>query len=120
MGRRQAGAERCRRIDEHTPDPGKVAAAMARLGAISGSPLPGKLLLKCDSHLPISGSQLEPSALAGLAGAARLMSEGCDYWESRGLGGVMGNACHIPWATGGSMVPETQWLQYYQAGIAPR
>jgi D-serine dehydratase len=71
------------------------------------------LVKECD------GMQLEPSALAGLSGAARLMSEGRDYLQSRGLGGVMGNACHVPWATGGSMVPETEWLRYYQAGIAP-
>jgi D-serine dehydratase len=64
------------------------------------------------------GMQLEPSALAGLAGAVRLMSEGHDYLENCGLGGVVSNACHVPWATGGSMVPETEWLQYYQAGIA--
>ncbi len=62
--------------------------------------------------------QLEPSALAGLAAWTRLVREGRDQLRERGLEGVMDNACHLVWATGGSMVPEAEWARYYAAGLA--
>ncbi len=51
---------------------------------------------------------MEPSALASMAGPARLLSstEGLGYIEDKGLSLVMDNATHIVWGTGGGMVPE--------------
>ena len=51
---------------------------------------------------------LEPAAVAGLVGPYRLMTtdNGKGYIESAGLSDKMGQATHIAWATGGSMVPE--------------
>ncbi|MPN35867.1 D-serine dehydratase [bioreactor metagenome] len=59
---------------------------------------------------------LEPSALAGAAGPARLFMEGqgISYLEKEGLGGNTKNAVHLVWATGGSMVPEHIKMQNYQ------
>ncbi len=62
--------------------------------------------------------QLEPSALAGLAAIGRLPSEGRDYLESHNLEAVMDDACHIAWATGGSMVPQEECSRYYRMGVA--
>lgn len=62
---------------------------------------------------------LEPSALAGVAGSARLFSEeqGASYLEKEGLTEKMGNAVHLAWATGGSMVPEHIQMQNYQKAV---
>lgn len=62
---------------------------------------------------------LEPSALAGVAGPARLFSEeqGTSYLEQEGLTESMGNAVHLAWATGGSMVPEHIKMQNYQKAV---
>lgn len=50
---------------------------------------------------------LEPAAIAGLPGAARLFStpEGRDYITTHQLKDKMPQATHIAWATGGSLVP---------------
>ncbi|MEN6636656.1 MAG: D-serine ammonia-lyase [Clostridiaceae bacterium] len=62
---------------------------------------------------------LEPSALAGVAGPARLLMEeqGVSYLKKEGLAGNMGNAVHLAWATGGSMVPEHIMKQNYQKAV---
>lgn len=62
--------------------------------------------------------ELEPSALAGTAGPGWICgtSEGEDYIQRNGLGGVMGHAVHIAWATGGSMVPQAVMKSYYEKG----
>ena len=62
---------------------------------------------------------LEPSALAGVAGPARLFTEeqGLSYLEKEGLTEKMGNAVHLAWATGGSMVPEHIQMQNYQKAV---
>lgn len=54
------------------------------------------------------GIFLEPAALAGVSGAARLLrtEAGKGYIDSQNLADKMGRATHIAWATGGSMVPE--------------
>lgn len=62
---------------------------------------------------------LEPSALAGVAGPARLLMEeqGTSYLEKEGLAGNMKNVVHLAWATGGSMVPMEIMMQNYQKAI---
>lgn len=52
------------------------------------------------------GIRLEPSALAGMYGAVAL------YRES----GMAKRGIHLVWATGGSMVPETELEKYYIEG----
>jgi D-serine dehydratase len=61
--------------------------------------------------------ELEPSALAGVVGMRGLFSAQTPYIEQQGLSGVMQNATHIAWATGGSMVPKEEREQYYQQGV---
>ena len=56
--------------------------------------------------------RLEPSALAGLPGMG-LVCAG-DWAESQGID--LRKAVHIAWATGGSMVPEDIWQEYYRLG----
>lgn len=51
---------------------------------------------------------MEPSAMAGMPGPARLCkrSEGQHYLHRHGLLGKMSDAAHVIWGTGGSMVPS--------------
>ena len=54
---------------------------------------------------------VEPSAAAGFAGADRCMRPGspfADYLREHDLTGVMDQATHIVWATGGGLVPESE------------
>ena len=51
------------------------------------------------------GLKLEPSALAGFMGPAVVPDGG-------------GNTIHIAWSTGGEMVPEAVWQEYYETGKA--
>ncbi|WP_415902402.1 D-serine ammonia-lyase [Neptuniibacter sp. QD29_5] len=59
---------------------------------------------------------LEPSALAGATGIVNLISQGESYLQNHGLQSKLGNSTHIIWATGGSMVPESEWQSYYKLG----
>ena len=59
--------------------------------------------------------QLEPSAVAGFLGIANVLKNR-DYLSSLGLADKMDNATHIVWATGGNMVPDSVWRDYYQKG----
>lgn len=61
---------------------------------------------------------LEPAALAGVPGPAKLFNtiEGHHYIEMKGLSGKMDQATHISWATGGSMVPLEDMALFYNAG----
>lgn len=61
---------------------------------------------------------LEPSALAGIAGPARLFAEpqGRLYINQQNLTEKMKDAVHISWATGGSMVPKEIMDSYVDAG----
>jgi D-serine dehydratase len=61
----------------------------------------------------------EPSALAGAPGMFNLfgMQAGIKYLREQGLNDKIGNASHIIWATGGSMVPKTEMDHYYRKGI---
>lgn len=60
---------------------------------------------------------LEPAAVAGVTGPARLFSSplGKAYIRDKGLEDKMKNANHISWATGGSMVPEEDRKAFYNA-----
>ncbi|CAM3466499.1 MULTISPECIES: D-serine ammonia-lyase [Yersinia] len=58
------------------------------------------------------GIQLEPSALAGMPGAARVTSSP-DYLSKHGFSPEkMKNAIHLVWATGGGMVPAAEMSKY--------
>lgn len=60
---------------------------------------------------------LEPSALAGMCGPLWLAQDSeREYLVKQGVDGLMEQAVHIPWGTGGSMVPEEDMQQYYQNG----
>jgi len=62
--------------------------------------------------------RLEPSALAGMPGAVKLLKEasGQEYIAKNSLSDKMKNAVHIAWATGGSMVPQDVMEDYYSKG----
>lgn len=57
------------------------------------------------------GVRLEPSAVAGLPGPARVLAS-ADRLPDR----VMANATHLAWATGGSMAPEADMQAYLDRG----
>ncbi|MDN6731769.1 MAG: D-serine ammonia-lyase, partial [Atopostipes suicloacalis] len=61
---------------------------------------------------------LEPAAVAGLAGPFKLLSteKGKKYLEKYQLGSQLKNATHIAWATGGSMVPTDEQLNFIREG----
>lgn len=60
---------------------------------------------------------LEPAAVVGVTGPARLFSSahGQAYIKEKGLEDKMKQANHISWATGGSMVPEADRKAFYHA-----
>ncbi|MEC5409296.1 D-serine ammonia-lyase [Paraburkholderia sp. MPAMCS5] len=65
------------------------------------------------------GVRLEPSALAGAPGFARVLSETQGYRARMTLDAVaMRNATHVIWATGGGMVPDSEMSAYLETGRA--
>jgi D-serine dehydratase len=61
--------------------------------------------------------RLEPSALAGAPGFARVSSETQGYRTRMKLDdATMRRATHVIWATGGGMVPEAEMTAYLAAG----
>lgn len=64
------------------------------------------------------GVRLEPSALAGLPGMARVLAaEQSEYRQRIGLSSErLARATHLAWATGGSMVPEDEMNAYLAKG----
>ena len=63
------------------------------------------------------GQRLEPSALAGVPGIARVQGEQQGYRARIGLGPqAMNNATHLVWATGGNMVPADEMDAYLTKG----
>lgn len=64
------------------------------------------------------GIRLEPSALAGMTGPQWILhtEAGLSYQRQEGLTDKMSDSTHIVWATGGSMVPEADWLSYEKKG----
>lgn len=64
-------------------------------------------LLNRDEHI-----KLEPSALAGMAGPARVCANTA-YLNRKGFTAEkMANATHVVWATGGGMVPKDEMDKY--------
>lgn len=61
------------------------------------------------------GIRVEPSAASGIPGPVRL-TEQPDYLKMSGLGHLMGNATHIAWSTGGSLVPDEDMKCFYEKG----
>lgn len=64
------------------------------------------------------GIELEPSALAGVIGMQRMISQGTAYIDRQSLGSVSHNITHIAWATGGGMLPKEEREAYYSTGKA--
>ena len=63
------------------------------------------------------GMRLEPSALAGVPGIARVQGEQQGYLARAGLDSqAMQNATHLVWATGGNMVPADEMEAYLAKG----
>ncbi|MET3134775.1 D-serine dehydratase [Oxalobacteraceae bacterium GrIS 1.11] len=63
------------------------------------------------------GVRLEPSALAGMPGCARVLGETQGYRARLGLTAArLGRATHLVWATGGGMVPEPEMAAYLATG----
>jgi D-serine dehydratase len=64
------------------------------------------------------GLKLEPSALAGAPGFARVLQENQGYRHRLGMrGGLPAGAIHLVWGTGGGMVPEAEMNAYLNAGL---
>ncbi len=60
---------------------------------------------------------LEPSALAGMCGPLWLQRDCAgEYLDGLGLTKYMDQAVHIPWGTGGSMVPREDMDKYAEIG----
>ena len=63
------------------------------------------------------GLRLEPSALAGVPGIARVQADQQGYLARAGLDThAMANATHLIWATGGNMVPDDEMDAYLGKG----
>ncbi|MFG0631065.1 D-serine ammonia-lyase [Pseudomonas sp. xss_2] len=63
------------------------------------------------------GLRLEPSALAGVPGIARVLAEQQGYLARLGLDRqAMANATHLVWATGGNRVPDDEMQAYLAKG----
>ena len=63
------------------------------------------------------GLRLEPSALAGVPGIARVLADQQGYLARTGLDQqAMANATHLVWATGGNMVPADEMDAYLAKG----
>ena len=112
-------------IDNHTAADGLAVGRPSRFVGRAVAPLLSGCYTVSDERLyrllrdmaDTEGIRLEPSALAGVPGMGLLCAgPGAEYARSRGLN--MGNATHIAWATGGSMVPADVWQGYYDTGAA--
>ncbi|WP_347709284.1 D-serine ammonia-lyase [Bacillus sp. FJAT-47783] len=77
-----------------------------------------KLYTLLKKMIDVEKISLEPSALAGVAGPAKLFQSenGRNYMTKNNLKDKMKNAVHIAWATGGSMVPKDVMEDYYRKG----
>jgi D-serine dehydratase len=61
------------------------------------------------------GIHLEPSALVGFSGFSRISQ----VLEKTGLSiEKQQRATHLVWATGGSMVPDPVWQDYFNQGMS--
>uniref|UniRef100_UPI001BD24B80 D-serine ammonia-lyase n=4 Tax=Serratia TaxID=613 RepID=UPI001BD24B80 len=73
------------------------------------------LLGLLDKHEHI---QLEPSALAGMAGPWRVAAQARQLGEQGVSTESLAQATHLVWATGGGMVPPAEMAKYLAAGQA--
>lgn len=65
----------------------------------------------------VEGVRLEPSALAGVPGIARVCAERQGYRTRMGLSAdALSSATHLAWATGGGMVPTDEMEAYLAEG----
>lgn len=65
----------------------------------------------------VEGVRLEPSALAGVPGIARVCAERQGYRTRMGLSAdALSSATHLAWATGGGMVPAEEMEAYLAEG----
>ncbi|PRY62774.1 D-serine ammonia-lyase [Vreelandella songnenensis] len=102
-----------------------VGRASAFVGKVM-EPLLDGIYTVSDEHLyalvalikESEGLDLEPSAVAGLPGFARLSHASTQERASLGLKEVLSNATHLVWATGGAMVPDEEHAAYYRQGKA--
>ena len=63
------------------------------------------------------GVKLEPSALTGMPGMVRVLRDR-DYLARIGVSPAgLANATHLVWGTGGSMVPEGEFVGYVERGL---
>jgi D-serine dehydratase len=64
------------------------------------------------------GLSVEPSAAAGVCGPGIISNSqaGLDYLGEHQLTGVMANANHVLWSTGGIFVPEAEYQTFWQRG----
>ncbi|MBX9383734.1 D-serine dehydratase, partial [Serratia marcescens] len=62
--------------------------------------------------------QLEPSALAGMAGPWRVAAHAKALSEQGISAESLAQATHLVWATGGGMVPPAEMAKYLAAGQA--
>ena len=62
--------------------------------------------------------RLEPSALAGVPGVARILAAENEAYRQRFqlTSDILKNATHLAWATGGSMVPDDEMEAYLVKG----
>ncbi|MFO7717948.1 MAG: D-serine ammonia-lyase [Desulfohalobium sp.] len=90
---------------------GFVARRMAQLmdGAYTVSD--NTMLRDLQALVHTEGIFLEPSALAGMAGPLRVL-EAPAYLTQHGLTDVLGEATHLVWGTGGSMVPNQERKEF--------
>ncbi len=66
------------------------------------------------------GIRIEPSAAAGFRGPHWLLRSdaGLRYLKDHDLLDRLKDAIHVLWTTGGSFVPESQYLEFYRRGAA--
>lgn len=68
--------------------------------------------------LDVLGERIEPSAAAGFAGPAMLLSTAAvqGWLHSTGVEAVLHNATHLVWTTGGLLVPDVQYQAFVERG----
>lgn len=109
-------------LDNHTEADGLAVGRASRFVGKTIEPLLSGLYTIEDAELfrllqalnTSENLKLEPSALAGMPGPARLISSkaGQSYLRKHGLINKLPQANHIIWGTGGSLVPEEIMNQY--------
>lgn len=91
-----------------------IESILSGVFTVSDDELYRLLTMLADSE----GIYLEPSALAGVPGAARLIrsEQGRKYLRQQEMSDKLSAGTHLIWATGGSMVPGDVMSIYYQKG----